>query len=77
VPAEKVGFFDEPQPRIVVGDLPDEEAVWIPAVKDIADVEDDGSRSQSHAKNVIASAAKQSSPTDKARWIAASLRSSQ
>ena len=30
------------QARLVVGDLPDEESVGIPAVEDVADVEDDG-----------------------------------
>ena len=52
----------------IVGDLPDEEGFGIPAVEDVADVEDDGGDG---AHVVIASAAKQSS------WIAASLRSSQ
>ena len=42
VPAIEVDLLDEAQPRLVVGDLPDEEGIGIPAVEDVADVEDDG-----------------------------------
>ena len=42
MPGVEVDILDEPQPRLVVGDLADEEAVGIPAVEDVADVEDDG-----------------------------------
>jgi hypothetical protein len=44
VPAVKVGFFDKAQARLIVGDLPGEECVGIPTVKDVADIEDDGGR---------------------------------
>ena len=44
VPAVEIDIVDEAHPRLVVGDLPDEEAVGIPAVEDVADVEDDGGR---------------------------------
>ena len=44
VPAVEVDILDELQPRRVVGDLPDQEGVGIPAVEDVADVEDDGGR---------------------------------
>ena len=42
VPAVEVDILDEAQARLIVGDLPDEEGVGIPAVEDVADVEDDG-----------------------------------
>ena len=42
MPAVEIGFLDEAQSLGIVRDLADEEAVGIPAVKDIADVEDDG-----------------------------------
>jgi hypothetical protein len=46
VPPVEVDIVDEAQPSLVIGDLPDEEAVGIPAVEDVADVENDGSRSR-------------------------------
>ena len=42
MPAVEVDILDEAQPRLIVGDLPDEEGIGIPAVEDVADVEDDG-----------------------------------
>ena len=42
VPAVKVDILDESQALGIVGDLPDEEGIGIPAVKDVADIEDDG-----------------------------------
>ena len=42
VPAVEVDSSMNSQARRIVGDLPDEEGVGIPAVKDVADVEDDG-----------------------------------
>ena len=42
MPGPQVGVLDEPEALRVVGDLPDEESVRIPAVQDVADVEDDG-----------------------------------
>ena len=50
VPAIEVDILDEAQARLIVGDLPDEEGVGIPAVKDVADVEDDGASSAGHAR---------------------------
>jgi hypothetical protein len=44
VPPVEVDVVDEAEPRLVLRDLPYEEAVGIPAVKDVADVEDDGGR---------------------------------
>ena len=44
VPAVEVDVLDEAQARLIVGDLPDEEGFGIPAVEDVADVEDDGGR---------------------------------
>jgi hypothetical protein len=41
LPAIEIGIGDETQPRRIVGDLPREEAFGIPAVKDVADIEDD------------------------------------
>ena len=42
VPAPQVDILDEAQPRLVLGELPGEEGFGIPAVEDVADVEDDG-----------------------------------
>jgi hypothetical protein len=42
VPAPQVDILDEAQARLVVGELPFEEGFGIPAVEDVADVEDDG-----------------------------------
>ena len=47
VPAVEIGILDEAQARRVIGDLPDEKGIGIPAVEDVADVEDDGG--DSHA----------------------------
>src|SRR5688500_5573021 len=61
VPLPQADIVDKAHPRLVVGDLADQEAVRVPAVEDVADVEDDGVRgggASAHA--VIASAAKQS-----------------
>lgn len=44
VPVPQADIVDEFQPRRIVRDLPDEEGIGIPAVKDVADVEDDGRR---------------------------------
>jgi hypothetical protein len=44
VPAPQVDVLDEAKPGLVLGNLAGEEAVGIPAVKDVADVEDDGGR---------------------------------
>ena len=45
VPAVEVDILDEAQARLIVGDLADEEGFGIPAVEDVADVEDDGGAS--------------------------------
>jgi hypothetical protein len=42
VPAPQVDILDKAQARLVVGDLPFEKGFGIPAVEDVADVEDDG-----------------------------------
>jgi hypothetical protein len=42
VPFPQADLVDEAQARLVLGQLPGEEAFGIPAVKDVADVEDDG-----------------------------------
>jgi hypothetical protein len=42
VPAPQVDVLDEAQARLIVGDLPLEEGLGIPTVKDVADVEDGG-----------------------------------
>ena len=44
VPFPKADILDELEPLPVFGDLADEEAFGIPAVKDVADIEDDGGR---------------------------------
>jgi hypothetical protein len=44
VPLPQIGVCDELQARFVVRDLAHQESVGIPAVKDVADVEDDGRR---------------------------------
>ena len=44
MPAVEIGVLDEAQARVIVGDLPGEECIGIPTVKDVADIEDDGGR---------------------------------
>jgi hypothetical protein len=44
VPLPKIGVFDEFQARFVVPDLANQKSVGIPAVENVADVEDDGGR---------------------------------
>jgi hypothetical protein len=49
VPVPQTDILDELEARGVVRDLADEEGIGIPAVEDVADVEDDGSRSRAQA----------------------------
>jgi hypothetical protein len=44
VPREEVDILDEAQDGLVIGELPREEGLGIPAVEDVAEVEDDGFR---------------------------------
>ena len=48
VPIPQADVVDEAHARRIVRDLANEEAVGIPAVQDIADVEDDGRDRRSH-----------------------------
>ena len=45
VPGPEVDVLDESEARLIVGKLPGEKGFGVPAVKDVADVEDDGGRS--------------------------------
>ena len=42
VPAVDIDILDEAEARFIVGELADDEGIGVPAVEDVADVEDDG-----------------------------------